>query len=70
MEHRCQESIGHAVAGHVDDSDPGRALAPFQVVDNCRLVPFDGAGDPGVKVETLLEIDVEDVVAADRPIER
>ena len=57
------------MAGDVDDGDAGLALAAFQVVGDVVPTFFAGAGDPGLQVEALLEVDVGDVIAADRPIE-
>ena len=54
------------MAGDVDQRDAGRALAAAQIVDDVGPALGLGAGDAGPQVEALLEVDVDDVVAADR----
>jgi len=70
VQHRGQQRVGDPVAGDVDDRDASRALAALQVLDHVDAPPGRGLGDAGVEVEPLLEVDVDDVVAAADAVER
>ncbi len=70
VQHCGQQRVGHLVTGHVHDRDPRFVLATLEVVGDVETPFLTGAFDPRVQIETLLEVDVGDVIAADRPIER
>ena len=70
VEHRRQQGVRHPMPGHIDDRNPRRRLAPLQVLDDVGPALLARAGNPCLEVEALLEVDVDDVVAADRAGQR
>ena len=57
------------MTGDVDDRDAGLVLTALQVLGD--LVPpfFSSPGNSRLQIEAVLEVDVGDVVAADRAVE-
>jgi hypothetical protein len=70
VQHRGQQRIGHAVARHVDDGNSGGALAPPEVSHDVSAAIGGGLGNPRLQIEALLEVDVDDVIAADHAVKR
>src|SRR5687767_2029784 len=52
------------MAGDVDERDPGRIAAAAQIVGDVVPPVRKRARDAGVEVESLLEVDVDDVITA------
>ena len=59
------------MSGHIENDDSRLLPAALEVLDNvlhpsiCR-----GLIDPGIQVETFFEIDIDDMVATEDPVER
>src|SRR5262245_10219667 len=64
MHHRGEQRIGHAMAGDVDERDAGRLPAAPKVLGSVGSPLTQGARDASFEVEPLLEVDVDDVIAA------
>ena len=69
MQHGGEQRVGYAVAGHIDQKDPRHTLAPSQLLGNVEAASCDGILDARRKIEPLFEIDVDDMVAADCPVQ-
>jgi hypothetical protein len=70
MQHRGEQRVGDAVAGHIDQNDPRHPLAAPQLLGKADATPCDGILDARRKIEPLFEIDVDKVVAPDCPVQR
>jgi hypothetical protein len=70
VEHRGQERIGHAVSRHVEECDAGHPLTTFEILGNLQLPFVDGALDASPEIEPLLEIDIDNVIAAHHTVKR
>ena len=71
MQHCREEGVGHLVTGDVDHRDTRLVLTALQVAPQPRAGPSSPCpGDPRLEIEAMLEVDVDDVVATDRAVER
>ena len=70
MQHRGEQRIGDAVAGHIDQDNARHPLTAAQMFGNIAAASCDRRLDARRQIEPLLEIDVNEVIAADRPVQR
>ena len=70
MEHRGDERVGDAMARDVEYRDASRSLAAQQVLHDVRPALLLRLPDPALEVETLLEVDVDQVIAPDDAVQR
>ena len=56
VQHRGQQRVGHAVAGHVHERDAGLAAAPLEVRDHVGPALLARERDARVEIEALLEV--------------
>ena len=64
MKHRGEHRVGSLMAGHVDERDPRRPAAAIKVRRDVRPPGLLSHLDTGFQVVALLEIHVDEVVAA------
>ena len=64
MRHRRKQRIGHLMPGDVEHRDARSLTASRQAVGDGGLSLGGRLGDAGVQVVSLLEVDVDEVVAA------
>ena len=69
MERGCEERVRHPMAGDVDHRDAGLALTGPEIPDDVRPARVERVLNPRVEIEELLEIEIDDQIAADRPAE-
>ena len=69
MQHGGQKSIGDLVSRHVCDRDPCLVTAGFQVPSDLLTPLFLRLTDPGIDIVSMVEVDVEDVVSANDPVQ-
>ena len=66
VEHRRQQCVRHAMTRDVDQRDTTFVLAALQVFNNIETAFGTRPIDTRCQIEALLEVDVRDVVAANR----
>ncbi|MYF04988.1 MAG: hypothetical protein F4230_08450 [Holophagales bacterium] len=70
VEHGGDQGVGHLVPGDVGHQDAGPLLALAQAGDDLRAARLLRLAQPAVQVVALLEVEVDQVVSADRPQQR
>src|SRR6185295_1155215 len=70
VEHRRQQRIGRLMSRDIDQRDAGSPLATQEIFDNLRPLLLRRVLDPGLQVEPLFEVDIDDVIAADEARKR
>jgi len=68
MERGCEERVRHPMAGDVDHRDAGLALTGPEIPDDVRPARVERVLNPRVEIQELLEIEIDDQIAADRPL--
>ena len=70
VQHRRQQRIGSMVPGHIQNHDPRHLPNALEIRNNIRTPLLRCVPDSGVDVETFLEVDVNQMIAAANAIER
>jgi hypothetical protein len=70
MHHRGQQAVCSMVAGDVEYGNAGLLLALLKMADNLCSAFRRRSTDSRLKVEALLEVDVDDVISANSSVER
>jgi hypothetical protein len=69
VQHRSRQRIGHSMPGHVDEGDTRCLLAAGEILHHIESTRGDRLHDARPEIVSLLEINLDDVIAADGSVE-
>jgi hypothetical protein len=70
VQHRSEQRISDPVTEHIDQDNASHTLTAAQMFGNIGAASGDRRLDARRQIEPLFEIDVNEVIAADGPVQR